>query len=307
LANQHLQDKPRPLKQLFYEGLLDTNPIRIDTRKSLEDIDKMVTLIYASYGSLQTSYPLKAKGIVIAWANTYQPNGNTINENKLVPLFWGYYLFKDQFSGKEKKTVEDWMIRIAKGQMARPHTPNNNWEAKRHKIIGTVSCILGNEEMKDFSIKGFKEYINTAYYADGTSNDLKERDALHYHISGLLPTIAFFVNCAPFDPAFELYNYTSPGGSSIKKSVEFTLPYVRGEMKRREWINSKVALDKKRAAAGLAEYQPGMLFDPQDAIPMFEWACHYNREWYILLGQGEAENNYTSTWIGLLNSPLIRK
>lgn len=161
--------------------------------------------------------------------------------------------------------------------------------------------------MKVYSVKGFKEYINTAYYADGTSNDLKQRDALHYHVSGLTPTIGAFVNFTPFDPAFDLYGYTSPTGASIRKSVEYTLPYAKGEIKRKEWTNSKVALDKERAAAGLAEYQPGMLFDPKKAIPMFEWACYYNPEWYALLGQGPAEKNYTSTWIGLMNSPLVRR
>lgn len=307
LANQHLKDQPRPLMQIFYEGLLETNPDRIDTRKSLEDVDKVVDLIYAFYGSSHAIYARKAKDLVSAWASTYQPTGNTINENKFVPLFWAYYLFQDHFSIQEKKKVEDWMVRIAKGQMARPHTPNNNWEAKRHKIIGTVGCITGDDALKDFSVKGFKEYINTAYYADGTSNDLKDRDALHYHISGLTPTIGVFVNCTPFDPAFDLYNYTSPGGASIRKSVEYTLPYAKGEIKRKEWTNSKVALDKKRAAAGLAKYQPGMLFDPKKATPLFGWACYYNPEWYTLLGQGIAEENYISTWIGLLNSPLIRR
>lgn len=306
-ANQHLKDQPRPLKEIFYEGLLQTNPKRIDTRKSLEDVDKVVDLIYAYYGNSQPTYARKAKEIVTAWATTYQPTGNPINENKFVPLFWAYYIFQDQFSSQEKKKVEDWMARMAKGQMERPQTPNNNWEAKRLKIIGTVGCILDKKALKDFSVKGLKEYINTAYYANGTSNDLKERDALHYHVSGLKPTIGIFVNCTPFDPAFDLFSYTSASGASIRKSVEYTLPYAMGEKERKEWTNTKVALDKERAAAGLAEYQPGMLFDPKDALPMFEWASYYNPAWYTLLGQGTAEQNYTSKWVGLLNSPLIRR
>ncbi len=306
-ADAHLKDQPRPLKKLFYEGLLETNPNRIDTRKSLADVDKVVDLIYASYGSDKTAYARKAKEFVTAWASTYQITGNTINENKFAPLFWAYYLFQDQFSDSEQEKVEDWMIRIARAQMARPHTPNNNWQAKRYKIIGTVACITGNSTMKDFAVKGFKEYINTAYFADGTSNDLKDRDALHYHISGLKPMLGVFVNLGAFDPAFDLYDYTSPSGASVKKSVQYTLPYAKGELKREEWTNSKVSLDKERAAAGLAEYQPGMLFDPKDAIPMFAWACYYNPGWYTLLGPGTAESNYTATWIGLLNSPLVRR
>ncbi len=306
-AKSHLDDRPRPLETIFYEGLLETNPNRIDTRKSLEDVDKVVDFIYASYGSKKKTYAQKAKEYVTAWAATYQPTGNTINENKFVPLFWAYYLFQDQFSEKEKGEVEGWMLQIARVQMARPHTPNNNWQAKRQKIIGTTGCITGNDTMKAFAMDGLKEYINTAYFADGTSNDLKQRDAMHYHVSGLKPTLGIFINLSKFDPAFDLFDYTASEGASIKKSVEYTLPYATGELIRKEWVNTKVQLDKERAAAGLAEYQPGKLFDPKEAIPTFEWACYYNPDWYTLFGPGTTKDNYTATWIGLLNSPLVRE
>jgi len=306
-AKNHLDDSPRPLEVIYYEGLLETNPNRVDTRKSLEDIDKVVDFIYASYGSKKKTYAQKAKEYVTAWAATYQPTGNTINENKFVPLFWAYYLFQDEFAEKEQQKVEGWMLQIARAQMARPHTPNNNWQAKRQKIIGTVGCITDNDTMKNFAIAGLKKYINTAYFADGTSNDLKQRDAMHYHVSGLKPTLGIFINLSKFDPGFDLFDYTSPEGASIKKSVEYTLPYVTGELTHKEWVNTKVQLDKERAAAGLAEYQPGKLFDPKEAIPTFEWACYYNPDWYTLFGPGTAKGNYTASWIGLLNSPLVRE
>jgi hypothetical protein len=305
LATQYLQVPPHPLEKIHYEGLLQTNPDRIATQQSLEDVDRVVTLIYAWYGNNKVKFARKAKEITLAWANTYQPDGNTINENKLVPFFWAWHLFRDQMTREERSKVENWMVKLARAQMERPHTPNNNWEAKRLKIIGTVGCVVGDKAMRDYSIEGFKKYINTAYYPDGTSNDLKERDALHYHISGLTPTIGVFINCSSFDPAFDLFDYFSSEGSSIRKSVEYTIPYASGERKREEWTNSKVALDKKRAEAGLTQYQPGMLFDPVKAKPMFEWACFYNTEWYKFLGKDVQD--YTSTWIGILNSPLIRR
>lgn len=306
-AEQHLRDQPRPLGVIYYEGLLDNDPRRVDTQKSLDDVDKVVDLIYTHYGRSRKAYARKAKQFVLAWAITYQPTGNTINENKFTPLFWAYYLFRDQFSGSERERVEQWMRAIAQAQMARPTTPNNNWMAKRHKIIATAGCILNDEELIDFAINGFKEYINTAYYADGTSNDLKKRDALHYHLSGLKPAIGTFINCTPFHPGFDLFDYLAPSGASIRQSVAYAIPYVSGEKERREWTNSQVELDKRRAAAGLAKYQPGMLFDPEKGIPAFEWAGYFERGWYALLGDGSAEDNYAARWIGLLNSPLVRQ
>jgi len=306
MADKHLLERPRPLKTIFYEGMLPTHPDRIDTRKSLEDINKVVTLVYASYGNTGEKYPKKLKEFVMAWADTYIPTGNTINENKFVPLFWAYYLFESHFSAEEKKKVQRWMTSIAEAQMARPYTPNNNWEVKRHKIIAAVGCINDDTRMKTYAIKGLKDYITSAYYADGTSNDLKERDALSYHNSGLKTAVAVFSSCTRFDSAFDLFSYTSDEGSSIENSVAYVLPYAKGTAQRKEWTNTKVALDKERAAAGLAEYQPGMLFDPKEALPLFEWACYYNTEWYTLFGEKDLTDNYTKTWVGLLNSPVIR-
>lgn len=302
LARLHSQDVPRPLKRLHYEGLLETNPDRIDTRKSLEDMDKVINFIYASYGSNDPIFAHQTKRFVLAWADTYQPDGNPINENKFVALYWGYYLFQDHFSDRDKGKVKDWMMAIAKQEMRREHTPNNNWEAKRLKIIGIIGSVTDNDRLKTFAQQGFRKYISTAYFPDGSSADLKQRDALHYHVSGLDPLLSAAINLSKFDTLFNLYDYPAPSGASIKKSVEYVVPYARGELKRKEWINTTVALDKERAAAGLAEYQPGKLFDPEEAVPMFEWASYYQPAWYDIVGR----RGFTSTWVGLLNSPLVR-
>lgn len=304
-ANQLLIELPRPLETIFYEGLLDNDPKRINTVKSFRDIDLAANLIYASYGNDNPEFGKKAKEILLAWANTYKSDGNTINENKLISLFWSYYRFGSGFSLSETNKVEKWMNDIAVNQMNRERTSNNNWEAKRLKIIGLIGCILKNEKYTTYSLEGFKRYISTAYFADGTSNDLRQRDALHYHIGGLKPCLSAFINLSKFDMDFELYNWESPSGSSIKKSVEYVIPYASGEKTREEWKNSKVELDKKRAATGLDKYQPGMLFDRKDAYPLIEWACYYNTDWYSIL-ENDNFKRYTSSWIGLLNSQLIR-
>ncbi|MFZ5431583.1 MAG: alginate lyase family protein [Bacteroidota bacterium] len=306
VAERSLNDSPKPIRKIFYEGLLDSNPARIETVGCLEDMNKVADLIYASYIRDSRLFSEKAKAFVLAWANTYIPTGNPINENKLSALFWAYHRFKPDFSTAEKQLTEDWMVKIAQAQMDRQSTPNNNWEAKRLKIIGITGCITENTEMKEYAADGFRNYISSAYYEDGTSNDLRDRDALHYHIGGLTPTVATFITLAKFDPLFDLYHYIAPSGSSIKKSVEYTWPYASGRKQRGEWTNSKVKLDKERAASGLEKYQPGRLFDPREAIPLFEWAGYYHPEWYSLFGKNSTGKNYLATWTGLLNCPLVR-
>ena len=302
LAYQHLSESPRPLKQLHYEGILNNNPDRVDTRKSLEDMDKVINLIYTSYGQDQASLGEKVKEFVLAWANTYQPTGNTINENKFVALFWGYHFFQSRFSEAEQAIVRSWMTHIAERQMNRARTHNNNWQAKRHKIIGIVGCVIHNDSLMSFAQKGFEEYINTAYFPDSTNTDLRQRDALSYHISGLKPLVSASVNLTAFDSEFDLYHYTAPSGASVQKSVAYVVPYALCKKTHQEWVNTTVELDKERAAAGLAQYQPGTLFEPKKAVRLFEWASYYHPAWYEIMGR----YGFTSTWIGLLNSPLVR-
>jgi len=49
LTDQALERTPRPLEVVYFEGLLETNPKRIDTKISFLDIDATLNLIYASY------------------------------------------------------------------------------------------------------------------------------------------------------------------------------------------------------------------------------------------------------------------
>ncbi len=304
LAHEAIERNPRPLKEVFFEGLLENDSRRIDTKKSFLDIDATVNLIYASYLEKDLKYGKKAIEFAIAWAEAYKATGNPINENKFVAFYWTYHLFKDQLTNDERQLLEGWMREIVTAELARERTPNNNWQAKRLKMIGIIGCILGDQDYQQFSINGFKEYISTAYFADGTSKDLKQRDALHYHVSGIKPSLSVFINLRKFNPEFDLYEYVGEQGGSIQRSLEYTVPYATGELKRKEWVNTTVKLDKERAAAGLADYQPGMLFDPEYAKPTFEWGVFYNADWYNILSD---EGEFTSTWVGLLNSPWIRK
>lgn len=302
-AKEGLDKPPKPIEVIYYEGLLDTNPKRIETVKSFADIDYVINLIYASYGNDNPEFGQKAKEIILAWAASYQPTGNPINENKFNAFYWGYHVFKVHFKPAEQEVTENWFYEIARKEMNREYTPNNNWEAKRCKMIGIIGCILANEKLKTYSVESFKRYISSAYYKDGTSRDLEQRDALHYHVSGLKPCVSAFINLSKFDSRFELFDFVSENESSVKKSVEYVVPYATGEKQREEWRNTKVKLDKERAAAGLAEYQPGKLFEPEKAYSLFELACYYNAAWISIF----EKDKQTTSWIGLLNSPLVRK
>ena len=72
-----------------------------------------------------------------------------------------------------------------------------------------------------------------------------------------------------------LYYWVNDKGGSIQKSVRYVVPYASGEKTRQEWLNSRVALDQRRAAAGIEKYRLGRQFQPRQALAMLELAEYY--------------------------------
>ena len=303
-ADTHLSLPANPIPVIYYEGLLDTDPDRVASVESLLDINRLIDMLYAGYGSDPEYYAPKIKEIVLAWARTYLPDGNTINEHKLTPLFWAYYLLRDAYSRGERSEVESWMYDIALQEMGRVRTPNNNWQSKRMKIVGLIGGILENATMRDFVLLGIKDYIGSSYFPDGTSVDLRHRDALSYHVSGIEPLLDIFINFRVFSDDFDLYGYTSPSGSSVEKAIAYVMPFVKGEKVHEEWVNTQVQLDKERAAAGLEKYQPGTLFQPEQAMPMLRWAIYYHPGYMPMVCPGQPDGACHIE--AVLNGPVVR-
>ncbi len=278
-AKSYLDDQPRPLAVIRYEGLLDTDPKRIDTEKSLRDMDKLAAWLFAYYGTQDEIYAQKAKTYILVWASTYRPTGNPINENKFEPLIHAYQTTKQYFSPKERTMVERWLTRIVEAEKAFPHIPENNWKTKHIKLVGTIGLILDNQAYVRYAVDQAKRYIDGALYGDGTSRDLLQRDAMGYHVSGLKPIMVLAITLDQLSDKKDglgTFNYQNPAGGSLRKSVDYVVPYAMGEKVHQEWVNTKVELDKQRAAAGIARYQPGTLYAPERSQEMFALASYFD-------------------------------
>ncbi|HEV7350996.1 alginate lyase family protein [Telluribacter sp.] len=278
-AQRYLNDEPRPLRVIHYEGLLDTNPDRIRTTESLKDLDKVAVWLFAWYGTQDQVYAQKIKEYLLAWAGTYQPTGNPINENKLEPLIHSYRVLENSFSKDEKSRVDKWVTQIAEAEMAFPRIPENNWKAKHIKLVGTIGLVLQKPRYLNYAREQFKKYIEKALYADGTSRDLHQRDALSYHVSGLDPLLVYAITQEQLggkQSDFHPFTYQGPEGGSIQKSVDYVVPYAKREKVHAEWVNTKVELDRQRAKAGLAHYQPGKPYEPEGSLDMFTLASYFN-------------------------------
>ncbi|WP_247237732.1 alginate lyase family protein [Telluribacter sp. SYSU D00476] len=303
-AKQYLSDQPRPRRVIYYEGLLDTNPDRIQTTESLKDLDKVAVWLSAWYGTQEAVYANKIKGYLLAWVDTYQPTGNPINENKLEPLVYSYQVLKKYFSKEEKRQVDQWLTKLAEAEMAFPRIPENNWKAKHIKLVGTIGLVLQKPQYVAYAQEQFKTYIDRALYADGTSRDLIERDALSYHVSGLDPLLIYALTVEQLGDKqdhFRPFTYQSPEGGSIQKSIDYVVPYARKEKVHKEWVNTKVELDRQRAKAGLEHYQPGRLYEPESSVDLFTLASYFHPHYrdVVRVLRKEGFKEYDS-WLSVL-------
>jgi hypothetical protein len=117
--------------------------------------------------------------------------------------------------------------------------------------------------------------LKRTFYQTEPASIFGERDALHYHIYTLEPliTLATVLKRAT---GKDFYHYSSPSGASVSKSIAFLIPFVNGEKLHPEFVNSKVAFDKKRADNKEAGYQIGAPFKKMTGVPVLIKASYFD-------------------------------
>lgn len=256
-ADNVINREPAPLKVIHYEGVLETDSKRQKTQEHLKDMDRLALVSQAYYGKQKPEYLDFIKRYVWSWGTTYEPTGNPINENKLEAVFCGYYLVKNEFTEREQQVLEEWMAEIVDKESQ--NTSQDNWETKRFKIIAEIALATDRSDFMRLAVDRFKNYVPNALNADGSSIDFHKRNALSYHVGGMVPLVNFCVLAEQQKIRIDnksLYEWEASNGASVKKSVHFLDSYVTGKKEHLEFKHSEVQFDKKRCAAGLDEYCP---------------------------------------------------
>ena len=300
-ADAALKFGPNPVDTIFYEGLIDADPRRVRTKECLIDATRAENLSWVYLVTGKMEYADKAREIILAWSRKHIPLGNPISEKELIPMITAYGLLINHFNADEKSMVDDWLRNMAGLQMQREQ--KNNWQAKRLWLIGYIGFILEELEYTRFMTEGYKRYVDQAFYSDGKSNDFIHRDAFHYHCSGLWPLIELAV--ASDRNGIDLAGYESQEGGSLKKSIDFMVPYTNGEKQHEEFVNSRVAFDRIRAEAGESEYASGKVFDGLRAAKVYEYYSYFDDSYLPLAFQiKQVEAKRFTTWKTVINHVL---
>jgi hypothetical protein len=271
IADEALQEEPNPIDTIRTEGLLQGDPRKTATWAAFGDFRKMYALALAYRVTGHRAYLDKTTVYLFDWASTNIPRGDPIDDTNLDPAIEAYDMIKDKLVYGENKRIRNWLRRTAQAEIDAPYnqpgrgTASNNWHSHRLKIVGEIAYAIGDVALERYCVDELKAQIRRNLHADGSSDDFVERDALHYHVYDLEPLLKLSI-VLKRATGVDYYTYEAPSGSSIKKSVDWLLPYLDGRKTHAEFVNSTVEFDRRRAQNGEAGYKAGTMFEPKNGV-----------------------------------------
>jgi Alginate lyase len=283
LADQSLTEDPHPVDTIRTEGLLQGDRRKTATWAALGDMDKIYALALVYKVSGDRKY-LRALTLYLGmWAATDRPRGDPIDDTNLDPVIEAYDMVKGDLPLATASSVYKWLKATAAVELSAPFnqptraTSSNNWHSHRLKIVGEIAFAIGDTALEGFTIRGIREQIGRNLNPDGSSSDFVTRDALHYHVYDLEPllTLAIVLQRAT---GINYYTYVSPAGTSIRRSVQWLLPYLDGTKTHAEFVHSTVDFDRQRGQNGEAAYKTGTLFDPKNGVEALLLASYFDTD-----------------------------
>lgn len=268
IADEAMIIAPAPLDTIFYEGLVSNHPRRIETVRHLQDIIRLRALTWCYIIGREESYGRRAAEYLAAWSEVYIPSGNDVNDNKLEFCFYAAEVLQPLLNDREKDKIFSWLAAIADGQKNRWRDGGaGNRLANRVKMVLMYALLSDEVVYKSWADEKLAFLLDEAFFADGTTRDFHQRDAMHYHVSCVNNFLKISLLYRIYGE--NIYSRENIHGGSVKKSAGFVIPYAMGEKVHAEWVNTRVELDRRRWQSGDPYYKPGKPWDPSGAGSMF--------------------------------------
>jgi len=308
IADASLNVNPNPIDTILSEGKLEGDPKKTATAFALKDMSKIYgsALVYKLYGDKE--YLKNAIQYLLAWAKLNKSKGDPIDDTNLDAAIEAYDMLKGNMNAANNEVIVAWFKQIAAAEIKtwKPNkeTGYNNWNSHRLKVVGEIAYAINDADLQKFTIDGLKKQIEVNLYADGSGVDFKLRDALHYHAYDLEPLLKLAI-VLKRATGVDYYSYVSDKQSSIKKSVEWFVPYITGEKTHGEFVNSTVAFDKKRAMNGQAEYKAGTLFKPTNGLKTLGLAAYFDPQYLEVVKKVKASDKNYPDWQAVLNKAML--
>lgn len=288
IADRALSEAPQPVKQIFSEGRLHTDPERIRSLAARRDLFKIEALGYCYALGGKPAYGANARELILSWVRVYESDGNPINETEFVRLMRGYDLTRRLFSADERERTDQWLLRMAEKEKTeiRPESSSakNNHMSHRLKIAGHVAFLLPDAALGRWVADEYTRHLERNLDPDGTTFDFHQRDALHYHVYDLLPLVELAIAADKNGASF--YRQETAKGATLEKAIAFLIPYVTGEKTHAEFVHSTVKFDQERSAAGDPSIRVGALWKPAEARRLFDLAGYFTPRFHSVKFSG---------------------
>ena len=284
IARNSVDATPSAVRQIHTEGLLPGQGLYNASMKSKEDFPKALALAYGWKTRREQVYLDGARKFVLAWARTYQPSFNPIDETDFSQLFEAYAAIRDDVSESDRQMVDAWLQRFYTGhvsemqrQAAAGDVQISNWQSHRLKIAAGAAVALGDIALLAAIKPFYQTQLRSNIHDDGSTEDFHKRDSLAYAIYSLRPLVetALVTRSA----GVQWLPPGSPAHRRLTGALDWMLPYVTGAKTHIEYANSTVKFDRVRTQAQVKGHEQSA-WEPENARDLF-WLAAYLDPKYI--------------------------
>jgi hypothetical protein len=269
---------PHPMAHLHTQGLLPHQGIHDASAQA--ERDWPLALRAAAAWRLHGDPALlrQVTRYLDAWAGTYRPDFNPIDETNLARLFQAYALTREALPASTRKAMDTLAREIAEGYLARLRAKTgstyindiNNWQSHRIKLLAVSAATLGDPRLVAAARRRLMLQVAANIHPDGGTVDFAQRDALHYVTYDLEPLVQAALALSPY-LGENLLAARSSTGSSIAAALDWLAPYAEGRRTHQEFVHTSEPFDTERRQAGLKGY--GGTWDPRNSAELYAYAA----------------------------------
>jgi len=278
-----LDSTPQPLNHVHVEGSLPNDHGLHDASVQAErQLPLMRDAALAGRAGAGDAYYELAQRYLLAWAGTYRPDINPIDETVFDALVDTYAIVKSRLTADQRSRVETWLRDWANGYLtdmkrqqasgARKTNYINNWQSHRVKLVTMIAAALEDDALFADARAQFFRQLDDNILPSGEVFDFGQRDALHYVVYDLEPLVQAAL--AARSRGENWFTRKAATGASLESAVMWLVPYADGTKTHEEFVHSSVPFDAERAAAGMKAFSGQ--FDPKHAATLFWLASEFN-------------------------------
>lgn len=255
-ADAALARTPGPMPVVHTEGTLPGHGIRDESLVARRDLPAMLDFALAWRLTADRKYLDAADRFLSAWTAVYIVSRNPIDETNFDAMILAYDLTEADLPAGTRAAMDGFLRTLATGYLddmdGAPTHFYTNWQSHRIKIAAMAAFQLGDPRLIERTFEDYQKQVATNVLADGTVFDFYERDAIHYVLYNVDPMM--MAGLAARAHGLDWFGWRNASGTGVSSVIDWLTPYVEGTRTHQEFVNSRIAFDAQRLAAGQTEY-----------------------------------------------------